>query len=143
MKKMIIAVCLVALIALVGVGAFVAGNQYGQQQANAIRSSFINQRQGGGGNSGNSSNPNGPAGSFGRPAATGTVKSVTGNVVQISQTDGSTVAVTVDSQTTIQKTVNGALSDLQPGERVTVLSDQTGANITARSIQLRPSTQAQ
>ena len=142
MKKMIIAVCLVALIALVGVGAFVAGNQYGQQQANAIRSSFINQRQGGG-NSGNSSNPNGPAGTFGRPAATGTVKSVTGNVVQISQTDGSTVAVTVDSQTTIQKTVNGTLSDLQPGERVTVLSDQTGSNITARSIQLRPSKQAQ
>jgi hypothetical protein len=49
--------------------------------------------------------------------------------------------VTVDSQTAIQKTASGIITDIQPGERITVLSDQTGSNVTAQSIQLRPTNQ--
>ena len=143
MKTITISVVVVVLSAVVGVGAFFAGNAYGQQQANNIRTTFLNQRQGGGGNGGQfgQNAQNGQGGQFGRPAATGTIKSVNGNVVQISQQDGSTVTVTVDSQTTIQKTDVGTLGDLKPGERITVMSDQTGSNITARTIQLRTTTQ--
>jgi hypothetical protein len=149
MKTVALAALVVVLIAGVGVGAFFAGNAYGQQQANNVRADFFRNRQGGAGAPGQFSQtgPNGQGGQnaqFARPAATGTIKSVNGNLVQISEPDGSTVTVTLDSQTIIQKTVTGTPSDLQPGERITVLSDQTaasGANITARMIQLRGNAQ--
>ena len=76
MKTIIVAVCIVALVAVVGVGAFFAGSQYGQQQANTIRSAFLSQRQGGGGNAAGAFNQNGQAGTGGRPAASGTVSSM-------------------------------------------------------------------
>jgi hypothetical protein len=145
MKPVIVATIVAVLVIVVGVGAFFVGDNYGQQQAQNIRNDFFRARQGGTGA------PNGTpgqfgqngqqAGQFGRPAAFGTVKSVTGNTVVVTQQDGSTVTVTVDSQTTIQKTANGTVSDIQPGERITVLSDQTGSTVTARSIQLRQGNQ--
>ena len=143
MKTAVIAAIVVLLIAVVGVGAFFAGSAYGQQQAQNTRAEFLNARQGGGAGGQFAQNgQNGQGGQqFGRPAATGTVKSISGNALVVTQQDGSTVTVTLDSQTQIIKTVNGTPSDLLPGERITVMSDQTTGNIIARTIQLRPTTQ--
>jgi hypothetical protein len=145
MKPVVISAIVALVVIVIGVGAFFVGDNYGQQQAQNIRNDFLRARQGGTGA------PNGTPGQFGqngqqagqggRPVAAGTVKSVTGNTLAVTQQDGTTVTVTVDSQTAIQKTVSGTITDIQPGERITVLSDQTGSNITARSIQLRPSNQ--
>jgi hypothetical protein len=142
MKTPIIVAIVVVLIAVVGVGAFFAGSSYGQQQAQNTRAEFFNARQGGGAGGQNSQNGQGGQ-QFGRPAATGTVKSISGNALVVTQQDGSTVTVTLDSQTQIIKTVNGTTTDLQPGERITVMSDQTTGNIIARTIQLRPTSQTQ
>jgi hypothetical protein len=154
MKTVVISAIVAVLVIVVGVGAFFVGNNHGQQQAQNIRNDFLRARQGGAGapngapgqagqnGQGGQFGQNGqPAGPVGRPAAFGTVKSVNGNTIVVTQQDGSTVTVTVDSQTAIQKTTNGTISDIQPGERVTVLSDQTGSTVTARSIQLRPTAQ--
>ncbi len=147
MKTWLTAVFVVVVIAVVGVGAFFAGTSYGEAQAQNTRAEFLRNRQGGTGGPGGTFGQNGQNGqnaqnnTFGRAAAFGTVKSVDGNTIQLTQQDGSTVTVTVNSQTTIQKTVNGTVGDIQPGERLTVFSDQTGSNLTARAIQVRPSSQ--
>lgn len=142
MKTAVIAAIVVVLIAVVGGGAFFAGSAYGQQQANNTRAEFFNARGGGAGGqfAQNGQNAQG-APQFGRPAANGTVKSISGNTLVVTQRDGSTVTVTLNSQTQIIKTVSGATSDLQPGENITVMSDQTSGNIVARTIQLRAATQ--
>ena len=146
MKTAVIAAIVVVLIAVVGVGAFFAGSSYGQQQAQNTRAEFFNARGGGGAggqfaqNGQNGQNAQGGQ-TFGRPAATGTVKSVNGDTLVVTQRDGSTVTVTVNSLTQIIKTVNGTPSDLQPGENITVMSSQTGSNVTAQTIQLRPTSQ--
>ncbi len=141
MKTTIIAAIVVVLIAVVGVGAFFAGSQYGQQQAQNTRAEFFRSRQGGAGGTDGQNGQNGQGGQFGR-GTFGTVKSVNGDNIVLTMQDGSTVNVTVNSQTAIQKTVSGAVSDIKPGERITVLSNQTGSNIVAQGIQIRPSTQA-
>jgi hypothetical protein len=151
-KTMIASAIGLALVVVVGVGAFFAGNAYGQQQAQNIRNDFFRARQGGaGGANGAAGQPGlggqagqspqgGQNGQGGRPVAFGTVKSISGNTLVVTQQDGTSVTVTLDSQTAIQKTAVGTAADIQPGERVTVTSDQTGSNVVARSIQLRPNT---
>lgn len=56
----------------------------------------------------------------GRPTANGSVKSVQGNTITVTQVDGSTATVAVDDKTTIQKFANGAISDVQPGLSIIV-----------------------
>jgi hypothetical protein len=150
MKTWLTAVIVVVVMAVVGVGAFFAGTSYGEAQAQNTRTEFFRNRQGGAGGPGGTFGQGGQNGqngqsaqnnAFGRAAAFGTVKSVNGNTIQLTQQDGSTVTITVNSQTTIQKTDNGTVADIQPGERLTVFSDQTGSNLTARAIQVRPNAQ--
>ncbi|MBI3913959.1 MAG: hypothetical protein HY327_07215 [Chloroflexi bacterium] len=71
-----------------------------------------------------------------RGGVNGTVKSVKGNTLEVTAQNGNVVTVSIDAQTQIQKTTTGALADIAVGTRITVLSDQTGANVTARVIQL-------
>jgi hypothetical protein len=157
MKTIVVSVIGLVVVVVVGIGAFFAGSAYGQQQAQNIRNDFLRARQGGGGGAAGGANgapgqfgqggqgaqagQGGQASQFGRPVAFGTVKSISGNTMIVTQQDGTTVTVTVDSQTSIQKTAVAAVGDIQTGERVTVTSDQTGSNVLARSIQLRPNTQ--
>ncbi len=144
MKTLYMIIGALVLIIVAGTGGFFAGNSYGQAQAQNIRSTFLRQRFGDQGNGNEQGLSGGQAfqgGQFGRPAASGTLKSVNGNTLTISENNGSTVTVTVNAQTVIEKTVTGTPTDLQSGERITVLSDQTGgSNLVARSIQIRPST---
>lgn len=145
MSTVVKAIIAVIVVAVVAGGAFFAGTAYGQAQAQNTRAEFFRNRQGGGNggafgqNGANGQNGGmGQNGASGRPAAFGTVKSVNGDTIVLTQQDGSTVTVTVNNQTTIQKQTTGSLSDIQPGARITVTSDQTGSQIVARGIQVRP-----
>jgi hypothetical protein len=144
MKTLLAAILVLVLVGVVGFGAYSYGESVGLTQAQNIRAEFFTSRQG------SPSGTSDPAqagqgaqrsGQGARAAATGTVKSVQGNTVTVTQRDGSTVTVTIDPQTVIQKTTNGSPSDIQPGQNITVMSSQTGANITAQTIQIRPTGQ--
>lgn len=73
---------------------------------------------------------------MGNCVARGTIKSISGNTVQIS-TPVSVVTVTVGDKTVINKTDTGSLSDLKTGDRVTVFSQETGDSPTASFVQLQ------
>lgn len=73
---------------------------------------------------------------FGSCVARGTIKSVSGNTVEIS-TPVSVVTVTIGDQTIISKTDVGSLSDLKTGDRVTVFSKDTGTSPAATMVQLQ------
>lgn len=73
---------------------------------------------------------------FGNCVARGQIKAVNGDTVEISAAD-KVVIVKVNDQTLISKTDKGALADLQPGDRVTVFSKETGDSPTASTIQLQ------
>ena len=139
MKTAIISILVVLLVAGVGVGAFLAGQKNGLTQAQNIRNEFFQSRVNGQGGQSDATQrgQGGQGGQFGRAAATGTVKSIQGNTIQVTMRDGSTVNVTLDGQTVIQKTSNGTKADIQPGQNITVMSSQTGENITAQVIQIR------
>lgn len=142
MKTVIISILVVLLVAGVGVGAFFVGQNNGLTQAQNIRNEFFQSRVAGqGGQADATQRGQGGQGSqggqFGRPTATGTVKSIQGNTIQVTMRDGSTVNVTLDGQTVIQKTSNGTKADIQPGQNITIMSNQTGENITAQVIQIR------
>lgn len=139
MKTAIISILIVLLVAGVGAGAFIVGQNNGLTQAQNIRNEFFQSRVAGQGGQTDATQrgQGGQNGQFGRPAATGTVKSIQGNTIQVTMRDGSTVNVTLDGQTVIQKTSNGTKADIQPGQNITVMSSQTGENITAQVIQIR------
>lgn len=148
MKVALISALALVLLTAVGVGAFFAGENYGLAQAQNVRNEFFQSRfgQNNQGDAGqmtgqfgqrSGQNPSGGAGNLGRVAASGTVKSIQGNTIQLTSRDGSTITVTVDAQTQIQLTSAGSISDIKPGENISVTSEQTGNNIAARVIQIR------
>lgn len=149
MKSTLVIVGVVVLVALAGVGGFFAGNSFGPN-ANALATinEFRTQRQGGGGqgaffNQGGQTGQGGQGAQSGRrPIAFGTVKSVQGNTIQITAQDGTVTTVTTDSKTVVEKTVTGAVSDVQAGQRVTVLGSQTGSDLLATQISIQPGAQA-
>jgi hypothetical protein len=57
---------------------------------------------------------------------TGHVTKIDGNSINLQQTDNTTVIVTTDGTTTIEKLVPGALSDLKTGDLITVDGTKTG-----------------
>ena len=146
-----ILVAIAVLVLMVGVGAvsFYSGVQYGTEQAQNIRAEFFNNRSAGQAQQATQSGDTTPQGTrgqggqgaqaaqFGRVAANGTVKNVNGNKIEVATQNGGSVMVTVDSSTQILKSVAIAVGDIQPGQRITVTSDQTGSNVTARVIQIR------
>ena len=152
MKSTLTVIVVVALVAIAGLGGYFAGNSFGP---NAQALSTINQfraargfgGQGGAGqfgqggqfNQGGQPSQGGQFAAGRRPVAFGTVKSVQGNTIQVTDTNGSVTTVTTDSKTVIEKTVQGALTDIQPGERVTVMGSQSNGTVTATQISIQPS----
>ncbi len=145
MKPVLLALGVVVLMAVSGGAGFYFGTDNGIKQAQNIRAEFIQQRgntttttdgtqsaqQGQRGTQGQGQNQTAAFG--GRPVAQGTVKSIEGNKVTVTQQDGTTTTVTVDDKTTIQKLANGALTDLIAGTRV-IVTEQNGV----RRIQITP-----
>ncbi len=140
MKTLLAAILVLVLVGIVGFGAYSYGQSVGLTQAQNIRAEFFSTRQGAANNAADPTQ-GGASGQRGgqalRAAATGTVKAVQGNTITVTERDGSTVTVNIDPQTVIQKTTAASVGDIQPGQNITVMSSQTGANITAQTIQIR------
>lgn len=142
MKTGIIVVLMVVLLAVVGYGAYTAGQSNGLTEAQNIRTQFFQTRSGTAGSASS-------AGSAGtnvrsqatRPVASGTIKSIQGDVVEVTQQDGTSVLVALSGQTVIEKTVTGATSDLQVGQRISVEGVQSTGQVNAQVIQISQSGQ--
>ena len=131
----------VVVAAAVGYAAYQQGRKTGMAEGVQARTNFLQERTGGGapgaaaaaGNTGRT--PAGAANAAGT-FTTGQVKSVNGNDVEIS-TATEVVKIKLTDKTQIQKTVSGASSDLQPGERVVIQGVKAAdGTFEARSIQL-------
>jgi hypothetical protein len=73
-----------------------------------------------------------------RQGARGTVTKIDGTVLTLNTAQGP-VTVNVSSNTAIQKTVTGSISDLHEGESLSVRgSRDANSNITATSIRIQP-----
>ena len=148
MKPIVVAVIVVVVASVAGVGGFFAGNAFGPNaQAQNIQREFFQQRFGNGGQGGAGQFGQGGQGGQGaqqgrRPVAFGTVKSVQGNTIQVTAQDGTIITVTTDPKTVVQRTVTGAVSDVQVGQRITVMGTQSGNAVTATDISIQPSAQA-
>ena len=157
MKNIFVVIGVAVLVVAAGVGGFFAGNSFGPNaQAQNIQREFFTQRFGNGGQGGagqfgqggqgGTQNGQGAQGGQGaqtgrRPIAFGTVKSVQGNTIQVTAQDGTVTTITTDSKTLIEKTVAGAVADVQPGQRITVMGSQTGSDLVATQISIQPSGQ--
>jgi len=119
------------LIIAAGVGGYFYGTQVGQTRASQVRARFLQERgTGGQGNQGTGGGTN--AGGF----ATGQVKSVSNDVIELS-TATAAVKVKITDQTQVQKMVAGTMSDIKEGERISVQGDrQADGTIVARTIQV-------
>lgn len=120
-----------ALIVGAGVGGYLVGSQAGFARANQIRTQFLEQR-GAGGGGGQGQGTGRAAGGF----ATGQVTTIAGGVIELS-TAQAAVKVNVTDQTQVLKMDAGALTDIKPGDRITVQGDrQADGTITATRIQI-------
>jgi hypothetical protein len=138
----IVVVVVIVVGAAAGFAAYNMGVQAGLQQAQNIRSQFFADRGLGGGAAGGAA-----AGGFGGQTgtnrqfnpnnfATGQVKTVNGNTVELS-TATEVLKVQLTDQTQIQKTGPGTVSDIQAGERVTVQGARgSDGTFIAQSIQI-------
>jgi len=131
-KTIGIIVGVIVLCAAVGAGAFYGGTVYECQQVANVRNSFFNGRGGNGGTGGGGGGGGIGGGVF------GTVKSITGNTIQIS-TPQNVTTVDLSDATTFMKTITGTVSDVQVGETITVRGQRdSSGNVTADSIQILP-----
>jgi hypothetical protein len=149
-KNILIIVGVIVLVLVVGAGGFWGGMTYQNNQNNQSQARFFQQRGGfpaGGDVTGGSFEINGTPmpgggpmtfdqsqGNFRGGGTMGQVKSMDGNVLQLSTAqDVTTVNLTGD--TIIIKSVEGTVSELQPGTRVMVVGERDDqGNITASQI---------
>ena len=142
MKIVLAVVVAIVLMGAAGFGGYTMGHSAGLTDAQNVRNEFFQQRFGqSGGNGQSAQGQGGQVGQSGqftrRPVAFGTVKSVQGNTIELTAADGSTVTVSTTSQTTVQKTVAGAVSDIKPGDRISVAGNQSGGSVTATEISIQ------
>ena len=93
------------------------------------------------GNGGTFTRPNGgspPGGNTARQFTIGTISEINGNSLTVTTAQGQ-VTVNIGSNTVIQNTISGTISDLQTGVSLTVVgpTDSSG-NVDATSISIRP-----
>ena len=146
MKKILIIVGAILLAALIAGGSFYAGMAYKTNQADQARARFMAARgmtegempqpgQFPGGNLPEGGQPpSGDGMGFSGSGTIGVVKTIDGNVMTISTAQDVTT-VNLSEDTRIEKFDLAAITDLQPGVRVTVTGQQDNdGNITASQI---------
>jgi uncharacterized protein (UPF0333 family) len=139
MKTVISLVVVAVLVAVVGVGAYDLGQSAGETNAQNIRADFVRSRSTTTGQT--DTTQQGQSAARARPLATGAIQSLNGNIMQVTQQDGTTVTVVLSAQTTVEKMVAGAQTDLKPGVRVSVQGTQATGQVDAQMIQITQSTQ--
>ncbi len=145
MKTVVLVVVVIVLVAIVGVGAYDLGMTAGETNAQNIRTQFFQSRpttgQTSGTQQGQGQGQGQAASRAARPLATGAIQSLNGNIMEVTQQDGTTVTVVLSPQTVVEKTTTGAQSDLKPGLRVSVQGVQATGQVDAQLIQITQSTQ--
>ena len=143
MKTTLIIVIVIAVVVVAGagVGGFFAGRSYERNHANSVRNDFLRSR----GINPNDTNGSGfPSGANGQDRAFGggtfgTIKSINGNTIVVTTAQNTDVTVTLSDSTRIEKTTQGATTDLQTGDQVTVGGERdSNGNVTATQITIIP-----
>jgi hypothetical protein len=135
--QLLVALGILVLLIVVGAGAYMTGRNAGLTEQVNIRTEFFQQRIGSQSTvpGGSAAATNDPAQATrnlqGRQLAAGTVKSVQGNVVQVTLRDDSTTSVTLNDKMSVTKTMTGTLADIQPGWTIVVF-EATGSGGTQR-----------
>lgn len=136
MKTSVI-VSVIVLILIVGGGSFFGGIKYTQAKDASTRTQQMAARQGGanGGQFGQRGGAGGKGGSF----INGEVLSRDDKSVTIKLQGSGSKIVLLSGSTTIGKTTDGTVTDLEVGKTVMVTgSNNTDGSVTAQSIQIRP-----
>jgi len=133
MKKTIVLCVLLVLIA--GAGSFFGGMKYTQAKNSATRTQQAAARQGGFNGMGRRNGANGQNGAF----INGEILSKDDKSVTIKLQDGGSKIVLLSGSTTIGKTTDGTVNDLEVGKNVMVNgTNNSDGSVTAQSIQIRP-----
>ena len=129
MKKILLVIAGIALLAVAAGAGFQYGKMYQSNQANQIRSQFLRSR---GINSGNGTGGAQAAGFGG--GVFGQLKSVNGNTLSVTTQNGDqTVDLTANTQ--IEKTTAGTTADLKAGEQLVVRGQRdSSGTVTAESV---------
>ncbi len=138
MRNTIGIILAVILLVAVGAGGFYGGLAYAaytaQQEAN-VRTSFLAGRGGAGGTG---TGGTGAGGSYAGGGVAGTIKSISGNTIQVSTAENVTT-VTLSGTTTVMKTVTATTADLQVGQQITVRGQRdSSGKVAATSFQVVP-----
>lgn len=134
MKKILLVIAGIALLAVAAGAGFQYGKMYQSNQANQIRSQFLRSR---GINSENGTRGAGGGGFGGFGGGVfGQLKSVNGNTLTVTTQNGDeTVDLTTNTQ--IEKTTTGTTADLKAGEQLIVRGQRDSSNtVTAETIQI-------
>ena len=150
MKKILIVVGAILLAGAIAAGSFYGGIAYQTNKVSQAQANFLNARgqpnggqlpaDGGGvpaggfprGGAPNGQNP----GFIGGGGTIGQVKTIEGNVMTISTAQNVTT-VNLTGSTQVEKTITGAISDLQPGMQVMITGQKDASwNITARQVSI-------
>lgn len=123
-----------AALVLVGVAAFLGGQQLGidqgiQRRAQATQEFFAQRGGGPGGAPGQGGNRN-------LARVSGVVEQNDGKSLIISLTDGTKVTVALAADGVVRRQVDGQLSDLKVGETVLALGARTGDTLQATMVQI-------
>jgi hypothetical protein len=139
MKKVLLIIAGLALLAIAAGAGFEYGKTYQGNQANQIRSQFLRSR---GINPSNGSGRD-QAGGFGGGFGGGTfgqLKSVNGNTLTVTTQNGD-VTVDLTANTQIEKTTSGTPADLQAGQQLVIRGQRdSSGTVTAESVQITTGT---
>ncbi|MEJ5198984.1 MAG: DUF5666 domain-containing protein [Anaerolineae bacterium] len=144
--KWILLAALIVIVAAAasGVLAYNKGKQEGMRAGLAARTQFLQERGIGAGNPvpggattpGQNTTGRGGQGGMAGNFTAGQVKSISGNELEISTTNGVT-KVKLNDKTQVEKTVAGAASDIKVGDRVVVQGTRAAdGSLEASTIQL-------
>lgn len=149
MKKAILIISIILVIAAVGAGSFWGGMKYQENKISQAQANFFAARgqaqtgdmpsgvmPGSGQFPGDRQGTGGRQGMIFGGGVVGQIKSVEGDVITLSTAqDVTTIKLT--SETVIRQTVTASLADLEPGMRITVSGERDkDGNISATQIQV-------
>jgi Domain of unknown function (DUF5666) len=135
MKKILLIIAGIALLAIAAGAGFEYGKTYQGNQASQIRNQFlrsrgINPSSGSGG-----AQAAGLGGGFGG-GTFGQLKSVNGNTLTVTTQNGD-VTVDLTANTQIEKTTAGTPADLQAGQQLVIRGQRdSSGTVTAESVQI-------
>jgi hypothetical protein len=120
----------IALVAVGFIGGLFVGKSMGDDPQLALPGGFAQNGPG------FATGANGNGGGFpgGGDVTIGTIRSIDGNTITLETANGDTITVNVGSDTAIQITQDGSVSDLGTGDTVVIAGTQEDGSIDANSI---------